>query len=158
MNTALLERGAAMRRARRRFDRAAGGPDVRAGELLRHPVYTRIVHWSVATFFILALLSGFAIYSPVALSLADPVVRRRTDDAAAAPVVQHRVRGVLRRCSSCTGCGRCRGRATTPLDAAHEAVMSPTPTRLEPEYVDFFNAGQKLYFWAIGATARLSFW
>ena len=25
--------------------------------------------------------------------------------------------------------------------------------KLEPEYVDFFNAGQKLYFWAIAATA-----
>src|SRR2546430_1312014 len=34
------------------------------GELLRHPVYTRLLHWSVAAFFILALLSGFAIYTP----------------------------------------------------------------------------------------------
>ena len=25
--------------------------------------------------------------------------------------------------------------------------------KLEPEYVDFFNAGQKLYFWAIVASA-----
>src|SRR5919201_3641384 len=43
---------------------AYGRTVVRTGELLRHPVYTRVLHWSVAVFFILALLSGFAIYSP----------------------------------------------------------------------------------------------
>ena len=32
--------------------------------MVRHPVYTRVVHWRVAIFFILALLSRFAIYSP----------------------------------------------------------------------------------------------
>src|SRR5205823_11444621 len=37
---------------------------VRDDELLRHPVYTRVLHWSVAIFFIPALLSGLAIYSP----------------------------------------------------------------------------------------------
>jgi len=34
------------------------------GELLRHPVYTRFLHWSVGVFFFLALLSGFGIYMP----------------------------------------------------------------------------------------------
>ena len=37
---------------------------LRRGEILRHPLYTRILHWLVALTFILALLSGFAIYSP----------------------------------------------------------------------------------------------
>ena len=32
--------------------------------LLRHPVYTRVLHWLVAISFLLALLSGFAIYTP----------------------------------------------------------------------------------------------
>ena len=41
-----------------------GTTRVRRGELLRHPVYTRFLHWSVAIFFILSLLTGFAIYSP----------------------------------------------------------------------------------------------
>src|ERR1043166_8636921 len=50
-------------RARREADRV-GETTVHRGELLRHPVYTRVLHWSVAIFFILALLSGFAIYSP----------------------------------------------------------------------------------------------
>src|ERR1700750_861959 len=35
-----------------------------AGELLRHPVYTRFLHWMVGIFFFLALLSGFGIYLP----------------------------------------------------------------------------------------------
>ena len=34
------------------------------GELLRHPVYTRFLHWMVGIFFFLALLSGFGIYLP----------------------------------------------------------------------------------------------
>lgn len=37
---------------------------VRGCEILRHPLYTRILHWLVALTFILALFSGFAIYSP----------------------------------------------------------------------------------------------
>ena len=37
---------------------------VYVGELLRHPVYTRFLHWMVGIFFFLALLSGFGIYLP----------------------------------------------------------------------------------------------
>src|SRR5215216_8020981 len=50
-------------RARREADRI-GTTVVHRGELLRHPVYTRLLHWSVAISFILSLVSGFAIYSP----------------------------------------------------------------------------------------------
>src|SRR5512143_747432 len=50
-------------RARREFGRF-GRTTVHEGELLRHPVYTRFLHWTVAIFFFLALLSGLAIYSP----------------------------------------------------------------------------------------------
>ena len=45
------------------YDEAARAR-VRRGELLRHSLYTRLLHWTVAISFILALLSGFAIYSP----------------------------------------------------------------------------------------------
>ena len=41
-----------------------GHTTVHRGELLRHPAYTRVLHWSVAIFFILSLLSGFAVYAP----------------------------------------------------------------------------------------------
>src|ERR1700757_2148937 len=37
---------------------------VYVGELMRHPVYTRFLHWMYGIFFFLALLSGFAIYLP----------------------------------------------------------------------------------------------
>src|SRR5512143_2898307 len=37
---------------------------VHEGELLRHGVYTRFLHWMVGIFFFLALLSGFGIYMP----------------------------------------------------------------------------------------------
>lgn len=54
-----------------RFDNKAhdafesiGQNTVYRGELLRHRVYTRVLHWSVALFFFLALFSGFGIYLP----------------------------------------------------------------------------------------------
>jgi formate dehydrogenase subunit gamma len=50
-------------KARRKFS-LHGQTVVHRGELLRHPVYTRVLHWCVALSFILSLLSGFAIYSP----------------------------------------------------------------------------------------------
>src|SRR5262252_4423190 len=45
------------------FDRI-GHNHVREGELLRHRVYTRFLHWMVALFFFLALFSGFGVYLP----------------------------------------------------------------------------------------------
>jgi len=50
-------------KARQTFDRF-GRTEVFQGELLRHPVYTRFLHWMVALFFFLALFSGFGIYLP----------------------------------------------------------------------------------------------
>lgn len=54
-----------------RFDEKAhqlfeeiGKTRVHDGELLRHRVYTRFLHWMVALFFFLALFSGFGIYLP----------------------------------------------------------------------------------------------
>ncbi len=50
-------------RARRTFE-SLGRTVVYVGELRRHPVYTRFLHWMVALFFFLALFSGFGIYLP----------------------------------------------------------------------------------------------
>ena len=50
-------------KARETFEHA-GKTTVYRGELLRHPVYTRVLHWSVALFFFLALFTGFGIYLP----------------------------------------------------------------------------------------------
>ena len=50
-------------KAREAFDRI-GQNEVHVGELLRHRVYTRFLHWMVALFFFLALFTGFSIYLP----------------------------------------------------------------------------------------------
>src|SRR2546421_5190919 len=50
-------------KARRTFERF-GKTEVYIGELRRHPVYTRFLHWMVALFFFLALFSGFGLYLP----------------------------------------------------------------------------------------------
>src|SRR5271167_3439641 len=50
-------------KARETFEHT-GRTTVYRGELFRHPVYTRVLHWSVALFFFLALFSGFGIYLP----------------------------------------------------------------------------------------------
>ena len=50
-------------KAREKFESWAS-TTVYRGELLRHPVYTRVLHWTVALFFFLALFSGFGIYLP----------------------------------------------------------------------------------------------
>src|ERR1700757_1136876 len=50
-------------KAREKFE-SIGQTTVYRGELFRHPVYTRALHWTVALFFFLALFSGFGIYLP----------------------------------------------------------------------------------------------
>ena len=45
-------------KARAEFEKY-GRTVVHRGELLRHPVYTRVLHWTVAISFILSLLSDF---------------------------------------------------------------------------------------------------
>ena len=50
-------------KARDKFE-SLGQTTVYRGELLRHRVYTRFLHWMVALFFFLALFSGFGIYLP----------------------------------------------------------------------------------------------
>src|SRR3984957_18700142 len=50
-------------KARNAFDHI-GQNEVYVGELQRHRVYTRFLHWMVALFFFLALFTGFGIYLP----------------------------------------------------------------------------------------------
>ena len=125
-----------------------GTTRVHRGELLRHPVYTRFLHWSVAIFFILSPLTGFAIYSPWLFQWITPLFG-----------------------------GGPRTRALHPWFALLFTVffffqflnwMAPmvwtaadrrwlrrirqyatNEDPIEAEDVGFFNAGQKLYFWAI---------
>jgi formate dehydrogenase subunit gamma len=139
--------------ARARFG-AHGRTVVRQDELLRHGVYTRFLHWSVAGFFILALLTGFAIYSPWLYRWLAPLFGGGPTTRLLHPwfslgFVAFFALQLLNwlRPMSWTG------EDTRWLRQIKEYVSNVH--KLEPEYVDFFNAGQKLYFWAIVASAAI---
>ena len=127
---------------------AHGRTVVHGEELLRHPVYTRVLHWSVAAFFILALLSGFAIYTPWLYRWLTPLFGGGPTTRLLHPwfslgfvaVFALQLLNWLRPMSWTAGDSRWMRRMKEYVTNADN---------LEPEYVDFFNAGQKLYFWAI---------
>jgi formate dehydrogenase subunit gamma len=129
---------------------------VHDGELLRHPTYTRVLHWGVAIFFLLSLVSGFAIYSPwlfhplTALFGGGPMTRLLHPWFSLAFVVVFALQ-ILNWLGPMTWTAadrRWMGRLREYVSNADQ---------LEPEYVDFFNAGQKVYFWAIVASALVFF-
>jgi len=134
-------------RARREADRF-GRNVVHRGELLRHPVYTRVLHWTVAIFFILALLSGFAIYSSWLFHWLTPIF-------GGGPMT--------RLLHPWFGLGFTlffffqflnwfAPMAWTSADSRWLKRLREYATnedKLEAEDVEFFNGGQKFYFWAI---------
>lgn len=121
---------------------------VRRGELLRHPIYTRVLHWTVAIFFILALLSGFAIYAPwlyrwlTPLFGGGPMTRFLHPWFSLAFTIAFVLQFV-------NWLGPMRW---TPGDSRWmkriKAYVTNTE-KAEPREVGFFNAGQKLYFWLL---------
>jgi formate dehydrogenase subunit gamma len=137
--------------ARRRVG-AYGRTVVRTGEMVRHPVYTRVLHWSVAVFFILALLSGFAIYSPWLYHWLTPLFGGGANTRLLHPwfsigFVALFALQFLNWLEPMTWNADDR-RWTRRI---REYVTNADGR--EPDYVDFFNAGQKLYFWAIAISA-----
>lgn len=141
------------REARREFARV-GKTRVHQGELLRHPVYTRFLHWSVAIFFILSLLTGFAVYSPWLFHWLTPIFGGGARTRALHPWF-----GVVFEIFFLfqfinwfapmvwTGTDR------RWLRRIKKYVTNED--RLESEDVGFFNGGQKLYFWAIAVCGVL---
>ena len=140
-------------RARREAERV-GQTVVRRGELLRHPVYTRVLHWLVAISFILSLLSGFAIYSPWLYRFLTPIF-------GGGPMTRflHPWFGLF---------------FTiffffqflnwfTPMVWTNDDTSwlkrireyTTNKDKMEPSNVGFFNGGQKIYFWAIALSAVL---
>lgn len=141
------------RRARGEFARL-GQTRVRRGELLRHPVYTRFVHWSVAITFILSLLSGFAIYSPWLFRFLTPIFGGGAITRSLHPWfgVAFEVFFLFQFINWFAPM------AWTAADSRWTRNMKAYVTNREgrePEDVGFFNGGQKLYFWAIAVTALL---
>ena len=144
-----------------RFDERArravsgyGRTVVYEGELLRHPVYTRLLHWSAAIFFILSLLSGFAIYSPWLFGWLTPLfgggpITRQLHPWFSVVFVGFFALQFLNWLAPM---------AWTEADLRWMRRVKEYVTnteKLEPEFVGFFNGGQKVYFWAIVASGVL---
>lgn len=138
-------------RARRAFGRY-GHTVVRRGELLRHPVYTRILHWSVAISFILSLLSGFAIYSPWLFRWLTPLF-------GGGPMTRflHPWFGLVFSIAFFFQfLNWFIPMQWTEADRRWMRGMKAYVTnreKLGPEDTGFFNGGQKLYFWLIVISA-----
>jgi formate dehydrogenase subunit gamma len=141
--------------ARRRVN-AHGRTTVREDELLRHPVYTRLLHWTVAIFFLLAFLSGFALYTPWLYRGLTPIfgggpMARLLHPWFSLGFVLFFGLQVLNWILPMTW---------TPADSRWVRRIKTYVTneeKLEPGDVGFFNGGQKLYFWAIVASALVFF-
>ena len=141
------------RKARRDFARF-GKTRVYQGELLRHPVYTRFLHWSVAIFFILSLLTGFAIYSPWLFRWLAPLFGGGPRTRALHPWFGL----VFEIFFLFQFINWFAPMAWTEVDRRWVRRIKKYVTnddRLESEEVGFFNGGQKLYFWAIVVTGVL---
>ncbi|HEV7373306.1 MAG TPA: formate dehydrogenase subunit gamma [Pyrinomonadaceae bacterium] len=134
-------------KARREVGRH-GQTVVHRGELLRHPVYTRLLHWSVAITFILSLTSGFAIYSPWLYRWLSPFF-------GGGPMTRflHPWFGLLFDIFFLFQfLNWFMPMRWTKVDSRWLRRIKQYTTnreKLEAEEVGFFNGGQKLYFWAI---------
>jgi formate dehydrogenase subunit gamma len=120
------------------------------GELLRHRVYTRFLHWMTGIFFFLALLSGFGIYLPWIFRWFTPLF-----GGGAMTRLLHPWFGLgfvlffglqffnwLKPMRWTEADSRWIRRLKT-------YIRNEEP--VEPPDVGFFNAGQKLQFWEIAA-------
>src|SRR2546421_10904773 len=131
-----------------------GKTRVHHGELLRHPVYTRFLHWSVAIFFILSLLTGFAIYSPWLFRFLTPVFGGGARTRAFHPwfglvfEIFFLFQFINWFAPMAWTAGDRRWMRRIKAYAANEE-------KLDAEDVGFFNGGQKLYFWAIALSGLL---
>jgi len=134
-------------KARKTFDRI-GRTEVYEGELLRHPVYTRFLHWMVALFFFLALFSGFGIYLPWLFRWFTPIFGGGPLSRAMHPwfgvgfVVFFGLQALnwLKPMRWLDADSRWM-RNLKGIAAGNE--------KLEPPDTGFFNAGQKVQFWEI---------
>ena len=131
-----------------------GRTTVRRGELLRHPVYTRFLHWSVAIFFVLSLLTGFAIYSPWLYRWLAPLF-------GGGPTARllHPWFGLAFDVAFFFQFLNWFAPMTwTKADSRWLRRIKRYVTneeKVEAEDVGFFNGGQKLYFWLIALSAAL---
>jgi formate dehydrogenase subunit gamma len=138
-------------KARRTFSRH-GRTVVHRGELLRHPVYTRVLHWCVAISFVLSLVSGFAIYSPWLYRWLTPLF-------GGGPMTRflHPWFGVAFTIAFFFQfLNWFRPMRWTDVDKRFMREIKAYATNWEavaPKDTGFFNGGQKLYYWTIAVCA-----
>ena len=140
-------------RARREADRV-GETIVHRGELLRHPVYTRVLHWSVAISFVLSLLSGFAIYSSWLYSWLTPLFGGGPRTRLLHPWFGL-LFGVFFFLQFLNWFAPMIWTEADRRWLRHLKEYSTHQHRVEPDDVGFFNGGQKIYFWLIAVSAVL---
>lgn len=116
--------------------------------------FTRVLHWSVAIFFILSLISGFAIYPPWLYRWLTPLFGGGANTRALHPWF-----GVLFTLFFFFQfLNWFAPMAWTERDRRWVKRIKEYASqqhRVEPEEVGFFNGGQKIYFWAIAFSAIL---
>jgi formate dehydrogenase subunit gamma len=136
-------------KARATFE-SVGQTTVYENELLRHPVYTRVLHWMVALFFFLALFSGFGIYLPWLFRWFTPIfgggqlVRAMHPWFGVGFVVFFGLQTL----------NWLKPMAWTPADSNWMRNVSKivrNQDKVDPPDTGFFNAGQKIQFWEIVA-------
>lgn len=141
------------RKARREFGRF-GRTVVHRGELLRHPVYTRVLHWSVAIAFVLSLLSGFGIYSPwlyrwlTPLFGGGPMTRFLHPWFGLAFTIAFFFQFLNWFVPMQWTSADSRWMRRVKSYVSNQAKQEPNDT-------PFFNGGQKVYFWVIAGSAVL---
>lgn len=139
--------------ARAKFSRY-GQTVVHRGELLRHPVYTRVVHWTVAISFVLSLLSGFAIYSPWLYRWLTPLF-------GGGPLTRllHPWFGLVFDIAFffqfLNWFTPMRWTAADRHWVRNVKTYVTNREALAPEDTGFFNGGQKIYFWSIALSGLL---
>jgi formate dehydrogenase subunit gamma len=140
-------------KARRAFSRY-GRTVVHRGELLRHPVYTRVLHWSVAITFILSLLSGFAIYSPWLYRWLTPLFGGGPMTRFLHPwfVLAFDIAFLFQ---FLNWFAPMRWVESDRRWMRRFRSYVSNREKVEAEDVGFFNGGQKLYFWLIAGSAVL---
>jgi formate dehydrogenase subunit gamma len=140
-------------KAHREFARY-GRTRVYRGELLRHPAYTRFLHWMVAIFFVLSLLTGFAIYSPWLFHWIAPLFGGGPRTRALHPWFALLFE-VFFLFQFINWLGPMAWNAADRRWLKRFRAYATNEEKLEAEDVGFFNGGQKIYFWAIAVCAIL---
>jgi len=133
--------------ARRKID-SLGQTTVYRGELLRHSVYDRVLHWTIALFFFLALFTGFGIYLPwlfrwfMPIFGGGPLAREMHPWFGLGFVFffSLQVLNWLKPMLWAPG-------DTNWMKNIHKIVSNEE--KMDPPQTGFFNAGQKVMFWEI---------